>query len=271
MPGKRAGLAIGALLIATVGYFAFRPDSPPRNKVPSSPGSGILSSGQSLDSALTATPTDSVLRLGPGDFRLAGSLVLDRPIRLVGVHRDSTRIILSPAVALALGDGASGFEVANIEILVEPGSGPPAAVTVAANGTLTDARVRGPGAPDGCSGGVAVLVAGGSKTRIARTEVTGFCTAIQVRDSAAPEIGGSVLSDNDTGIRFLGQAGGNVIDGRIVRNRDGIVVLGQAAPTLERNQISDNRSHGLLRAKAARPQLRNNNIRNNLRDELVLP
>lgn len=264
------GIAVGLLL-----WVALREDG--TGSGPTAASEVVdLPPGADLAAALAEAVAGGEIRLGAGEYRVDRTLDLTASIRLVGRGPDSTRLVGPPdAVTLMVAASASGAEVSGIEIVHQArvAGAPPAIRILAPAARVIDVRVVGVGLLDAANCGVVgagVLIGGSSAAEVSGSELRGFCSGIQVADSAAPALIRNLFTANHAAIRYFGVNGGQAIGNTIRGNRDGVVIVA-GSPILDGNEISDSRGFGIAYLEGSRPDLRNNRLSNNLGGDIDRP
>jgi len=266
------GVVALVVLLAVLVLRSPAPEAPAPIPSPPMPPARIeVTAGGDLAAAVAAVAAGGEVALAAGEYRLAGPLRVMKPVRIVGRGRDSTRLVSSTAdsVPVVVVGGADQFELADLELRHVTSASVPALRIEALNAAISQLRVVGNGnRANDCGGmGPGIAIVGGSRARVVRSEIRGFCSAIRVSDSAAPELSGNTLTENAAGIRYQGSAGGSAYQNKIFRNGDGIYVEA-GRPILDANEVTRNRA-GL--SGLVRPDLRNNRIVNNIEVDTDIP
>jgi parallel beta-helix repeat protein len=244
-------------------------------------GIGVLRALRDVDpntdlAALIADlPAGSGVRLPAGDFRMTTTLVIDKPLTLVGSapvtaaslpSDEVTRLVSSAVDALVQFTGEGTLTLQNLWL--EHSGQQRADVIVIDSGELIlrNSRVQGAssdGLLDVGAGGAGVRwrreARGGTVSESVFRDNAGF--ALVVDGQASPRIVDSTLSENGGGVLFAGVAGGILHNSDLSRNGSvGVQVAGSAQPVIEGNTIVDHNFNGIAYLDSAAGTARRNTI-----------
>ena len=213
----------------------------------------------SLEAAVDAVSPGSTLVLESGTYRLARSLVIRRPLRLVGAGMDQTEVVSEAKgyVILFIGGGLFAAE----DITFRHQGTAVAEVVVVEGGEIALARCRFTGAVSKEDQLMAGLLLRGSTAGVVQDCVAdgNDGAGILVTERAQPVLEGNVCTDNHFGIYYWGNAGGTARQNECTENRyDGIALGVQAQPTLDGNVCTDNKYSGIYISEQAQPTLEGN-------------
>jgi parallel beta-helix repeat protein len=199
-----------------------------------------------IASAIRGVPAGSVIELQPGTYKLESTLIITKPIRLIGSGMDETYIIsIEGDVAEFNGDGP--FIVEDITFRNE---GVVSADIVSVNaGEIAFLRCRFIGGMSETIGisGAGLAIRGKTAGTVRNCQIVqNLGSGVNVSDEAQPLLEGNTISENDTGIVYFGKSGGTATLNTISQNyRGGILVLQESQPTLRRNKCVANQSFGI--------------------------
>lgn len=218
----------------------------------------------SLDKAVRGIPDGATVVLGPGTYRLAEPLDIDKPLRLVGAGMDQTMIVSAAEgyVICLTGDGPFVFE----DITFRHDSEVEADVVVVQGGEVAFARCRFSGATKVGEEAeeryrAGLWIRGDASGLVQACEFVGnHNVGIAVGEQARPILEHNFCIDNTAvGIGYQDEAGGEARGNDCLRNgRYGISVRNHAQPTLERNLCADSGEAGVAYFEGARGAARQN-------------
>lgn len=218
-----------------------------------------------LAEAVAAVQPGSTIYLDPGMYQLASTLILEKPLSLIGAGMDATYIVGQVEDYLVYASGPGPFVMHDITFRFE-GTGRVPVVTVR-DGEIDILRCRftGEGLADG-EGGDGLLMAGSTtgSVRDSRFEQNGL-HGIELQEQAQPALENNLLANNrQNGIAYFGASGG-VASGNTCTGNElhGISVLEEAAPLLEGNVAEANEQVGIRIAGTSTATVRQNEARSN--------
>jgi parallel beta-helix repeat protein len=203
-----------------------------------------------LAEALRAAPAGSTIILGPGTFRLAEALTVDRAVTLAGEGPSETEIVSAAPEHVLRFAGAGPFAA---EMITFRHEGPEAAnVVVVMGGEVSFSFCQ-------FSGGVFTQAAGyGGSGLLLGASTTGQVfgcdltdnqeAGILLRDDARPVLVQNVVRDNGScGLLYYGQAAGEAHENQADQNGlYGICLMVEAQPLLANNTCSRNAASGIV-------------------------
>ena len=200
----------------------------------------------SLEMAVDAVPTGSIIILEPGTYRLTRPLDIRKTLSLVGAGMDQTEIVSEAKGYVVRFSGHGSFTADDITFRHQGTA--VADVVVVEGGGIAFARCRFTGAVYKWGKDGAGLRLQGSTSGVLQdcVAVENDAAGILVEDQAQPTLQGNVCTDNEYyGIDYEGNAGGTARQNECSGNEMGILVGGQARPTLEGNVCTDNEIVGI--------------------------
>ena len=272
LPGVKSKGAIAAAVLAQLRVSL-------TSQLPSAPVTRKVTPSDNLSEVLAGIPEGSTVRMSSGNYRLPDSLVLLRPVTLVGAGENATVLTSSAAEAAVLvmtGASVSLDSLTVRRVGTTPGSG----IVTGPSATLAlhAVRVSGARAAGDGSGGVGVLLTA-SATGTASKAVTFRATNSDFSDNASAGVaaGGThrtaITSSRfdhnlQCGMCFLGSAAGTVADSTFTRNSVAIVAGSTAAPLVRGNHVSGG-DVGIQASGSAQPTISDNTITGVARASMV--
>lgn len=249
------------------------------SKLPAQPVTRLVTPHDDLAEALAEVSDGSTLRLSAGAFRLPDSLVLLRPVTLVGAGEAKTIVTgaAADAAVLVMTGGAVNITSLTVSRVGKtPGSGivtgPSAALTLHA------VRVSGARASSDGSGGVGVLLtASSAQTPSETVTFRASDSDFSGNEAAGVAAGGghrtAITSSRfdrnaQCGICFLGAAVGTVADSTFTRNGVAIVVGSTSAPLVKGNNVVGGEV-GIQASGSSKPTISDNTISGVARASMV--
>lgn len=224
-----------------------------------------------LRQAIASVVPGSRLILSPGEFHVDKPLIVFEGITFTGGGKDVTRIVsTSPGAALIfLGVGSLGIE----DLTLKHEGTSAASLAVLRSGSYRIERSRFEGATkDANSGGIGLVLGASSSSasdtartmRITDDEFVGNAeSAIVVSGDDAPFIENVTIdSGANCGICYIGSAGGELHNSRIMGTGAGIAALATSSPSISGNVISDNKIAMQVR-DSSKPVFDNNTMARN--------
>ena len=210
----------------------------------------------SLEQAVAAVCENETIRLLPGEYRLAATLVITKSISLQGAGMDETAIVGCSGRAVIAYAAAGPFTAAAITFRYEGLA--PADLITANQGAMaiTCCRFSG-GVANGKGeyGGHGLLLSGQATGRVAHcvAENNGGC-GLAIHGQARPHLEENLCRGNKgSGIGFFDDSAGVAHKNRCTANaQSGFAVQGRAQPTLDDNRCDRNQAPGIVFAGYAR-------------------
>ena len=232
-----------------------------------------------LSEVLAEVSDGSTVRLSAGTYRLKDSLVLLRPVTLVGDGRTRT-VVSSDAVDAAVLVMTGAPVTLDSLTVSRPGSTPGSGIVTGPSATLSlhAVRVSGARASGDGSGGVGVLLTASADQAASKT-VTFRATDSDFSGNAAAGVaagGGhrtAITSsrfdgNQQCGICFLGGAVGTISGSTFTRNSVAIVAGSTSAPLVRANHVVGGEV-GIQASGSAKPVISDNTISGVARASMV--
>ncbi len=217
----------------------------------------------SLADAVAALVPGGTLHLAPGVYRLEETLVIDKPLTLLGEDRDMTVVAYRGEGDVVRYVGRGVFVARHITFRHEGDAWGNVMVVEDGLVDFEDCRFTG-GVWDeerryGGDGIVFWQQSAGGRVRACLCDSNGL-HGIEVAEQAAPVLAGNRCARNKyDGIVYFGSAGGEARENECVGNGfNGIAVGEYAHPTLRDNICRDNERGNLYVAESAKPVLEGN-------------
>lgn len=272
LPGVKSHGAIATAVLAQLRVSL-------TSKLPAQPVTRQVSPHDDLTEVLAEVSDGSTVRLSAGTFRLPDSLVLLRPVTIVGAGQAKTIVTsdAADAAVLVMTGGAVSLDSLTVSrVGTTPGSGivtgPSAALALHA------VRVSGARAGANGAGGVGVLLtASGAQTasatvtfRASDSDFSGNAAAgVAAGAGHRTAITSSRFDRNaQCGICFLGGAVGTVADSTFTRNSVAIVAGSTSAPLVKGNHVAGGEV-GIQASGSAKPTISDNTISGVARASMV--
>ena len=227
---------------------------------PSDPGPSTIqvATVAELEAAVIGAGSGSTIEVAAGDYELERSLVVLRPLTLVGAGAESTTLTSSATGAAAVIGTTGTVTITGVTIgATAPGA---SVVAVTRGGLDLDAvTILGATRDDGGAGGFGLVLAPDDTVATRRHAVTASTFrdngggAILVDGAITPRFADiDVVATTGCGICWIGAAGGVLEDARIEGGDAGLRVEGDAAPAIRDTMITD-ATTGLVVLGASRP------------------
>ena len=272
LPGVKSKGAIAGAVLAQLRVSL-------TTQLPSAPVTREVTPRDNLSEVLAAIPEGSTVRMSAGTYRLPDSLVILRPVTLVGAGESATVLTSDAAEAAVLimtGASVSLDSLTVRRVGTTPGSG----IVTGPSATLALHAVRITGAraaADG-SGGVGVLLTASatgtpSKAvtfRATDSDFSGNASAgVAAGGTHRTAIASSRFDHNlQCGMCFLGAAAGTIADSTFTRNSVAIVAGSTATPLVRGNHVSGG-DVGIQASGSAQPTISDNTITGVARASMV--
>jgi len=249
------------------------------SRLPSQPVTRSVTPHDDLSEVLAEIPETSTVRLSAGTYRLPDSLVLLRPVTLVGAGEGRTVLTSDAADAAVLVMTGAAVTLDSLTVR-RAGSTPGSGIVTGPSAALSlhAVRVTGARAASDGSGGVGVLLTA-SPTGPASKAVTFRATDSDFSGNASAGVaaGGThrtaITSSRfdhnlQCGMCFLGAATGTIADSTFTHNSVAIVAGSTAAPLVRGNHVSGG-DVGIQASGSARPTISGNTITGVARASMV--
>ena len=232
-----------------------------------------------LSQTLAEIPDSSTVRLSAGTYQLPDSLVLLRPVTVVGAGEGKTILTsdAADAAVLVMTGGAVSLDALTVR---REGSTPGSGIVTgpAAALSLHAVRVTGARASSNGAGGVGVLLTA-SATGTTSTSVTFRASDSDFSGNAAAGVaaGGTHRTaitssrfdgNQQCGMCFLGSAAGTIADSTFTRNSVAIVAGSDSAPLVRGNHVTGG-DVGIQASGSSKPTISDNTISGVARASMV--
>ncbi len=219
-----------------------------------------------LQTALDEAAEDEVVELAPGDYILGQPLKINRPVHLQGAGMEVTRIICYEEETVFTCYGETRLVASGLTFQHKGKAWADVLVCLGGEVQISNCRfIGGVRQAETRLGGSGLCLLGNTKGSIRQCNVYGNGGhGIEVSDWANIQIEDSQCSQNRlAGIVFSGNARGEARHNHCLQNFSGILVSGNAGPTLLENTCSNNRSSGITFTASSSGSGKNNHCEHN--------